>query len=118
MDGVKNLILSGANAMNQGPSYDTRNGKREMPPGAPRAPMEAKIIFDPEKGLLKIEGAESFKSWAFFGAVCGMAQDLAKFNNSIAMGQQIQNLQIEEALRQQAAAQEARKIEGITLGKH
>ncbi len=104
--------------MNDVPSYDTRNGRREMPATAPKPPMVLTLTFDPDTNSVKIEGHEAFKQWSFVGAVCGMAQELAKFNNNIGLMQGVQQQQMEEALRQQQAAQQARKIEGITLGKH
>lgn len=104
--------------MNDKPSYDTRNGKREMPVTAPKPPMVLTLTYDPATHSVKIEGHEHFNQWSFVSAICGMAQELAKFNNNLGMMQGVQQAQMQEALRQQAAQQAAQQIKGLVLGQH
>ncbi len=96
--------------MSDKPSYDARNGKREMPETAPKPDMVLTVTYDPETFGVKVEGAERFKNWAMVAAVLGMGQEMAKFNNNLGMAQGIQKAQMQEAMRQQEAAQLAARL--------
>ncbi len=96
--------------MSDKPSYDDRNGKRDMPATAPKPDMVLTLTYDPETHGVKVDGAEHFKNWAMVAAVLGMGQDVAKFNNNLSMAQNVQKRQVEEAMRQQEAAKLAQRL--------
>ena|ERR1022692_1353860 len=99
------------------PSYDTRNGTRQLRPDTEHP--EIIVEWNETAQGVKIRYDERIKTWDMRIALLEMAVSAAKFDLNVARMQKMQEAAIQASLQQQQVQQQANAIEGkILKGKY